>query len=113
MNTNESCQRALSFLLDEGADTAIITLGERGAVFATKDCPDAQLVEVDKVKAVDTTGAGDAFVGALAHFLVANPDGQLKEAIRKACKYATVSVQKPGTQNSFIRMEDIPSDFFN
>ncbi|GAU93914.1 hypothetical protein RvY_05777 [Ramazzottius varieornatus] len=115
VDTDDACQRALAFLLERGPNTAIITLGERGAVFATKDSPKTQFVTVDQVKVVDTTGAGDAFVGALAHFLVADPEGEgkLREAVRKACKYASLTVQFPGSQKSFPAIENMMADFFD
>lgn len=54
-------------LLDHGAKTVILTLGERGSLLVTPDKIELVLAEV--VKAVDTTGAGDSFIGSLAYFL--------------------------------------------
>ncbi|HEY3789392.1 MAG TPA: PfkB family carbohydrate kinase, partial [Urbifossiella sp.] len=53
------------------------------------------------VKAVDTTGAGDAFIGSVAHDLARDCD--LAEAAERACRIAAISVQSPGTQTSFPR----------
>jgi len=55
---------------------------------------------------VDPTGAGDAFVGSLAHFLAAGKP--LAEAIRRANHIASISVQSVGTQVSFPVAADLP-----
>lgn len=46
-------------------------------------------------------GAGDAFVGALATFLVRHKDYPLHQIVGAACKIATLSVTKEGTQTSY------------
>lgn len=50
---------------------------------------------------MDTTGAGDAFIGALAFVLATNPDVDLKKAVEVACFVASDSATRPGTQDSF------------
>ena len=61
-------------------------------------------------KAVDTTGAGDAFMGSLAYFLSAgHPLGQ---AVKRANQVAAVSVQHPGTQASFPMSGALPAELF-
>lgn len=50
---------------------------------------------------VDTTGAGDAFIGALAHNLAKHPMKKLAQHIDAACIIASKTVQLPGTQASF------------
>ena len=92
----------------EKCPTVIITLGAKGAMFATRDSPDPVLVETEKVdKVVDTTGAGDAFTGALAFYLDQLKHLDLKECIRRSCLIASLSVQKPGTQASYPKAADI------
>lgn len=93
-------------LLARGAANVIITLGERGSLLINGD--GTLHVPAPKVKAVDTTGAGDAFVGSLAFFLAAG--AKLAEAMRHATQIAAISVQKPGTQTSFPRAEQLPPD---
>jgi len=61
---------------------------------------------VEAVKALDTTGAGDAFVGSLAFFLAAGKS--LSDSIRCANGIAAVSVQSSGTQTSFPEAKDLP-----
>ena len=75
----------------------IVTLGEGGAV----SIAEGSIVKIPapKVKAVDTTGAGDAFVGAFAYGLASNLKPQ--DAIKLAVERASNSVTKPGTQISY------------
>jgi ribokinase len=63
-------------------------------------------------RVVDTTGAGDAFVGALSFYLVHFPDLPLDETIRRSGKIATLSVESEGTQTSFPFRKDLPENMF-
>ncbi|KAM3962060.1 ribokinase [Aphomia sociella] len=92
---------ALKKLIETGCETAIITLGENGAVYSSKQEPKPIHVLCDPVTPVDTTGAGDAFVGALATFLVTQKTFPMHQIIGAACKIATMSVTKEGTQTSY------------
>ena len=75
-----------------------MTLGERGAALVGES-GDVQLVPAPRVAAVDTTGAGDAFVGAFAFGLASGWDEV--DAVRLGCAIAAESVLRPGTQSSF------------
>ena len=55
---------------------------------------------------------GDAFVGALAFYMVEYPDLDLPEMIRRSGFIATISVQNEGTQSSFPSRKDLPESFF-
>ena len=77
-----------------GARAVVLTLGERGCLVVDDD--GATALPGHAVEAVDTTGAGDAFVGSLAHFLAAGDD--LRSAARRANGVAAASVQRRGTQ---------------
>uniref|UniRef100_A0A182PZV3 Ribokinase n=1 Tax=Anopheles farauti TaxID=69004 RepID=A0A182PZV3_9DIPT len=102
---------ALYKLRDMGCKTIIITLGEKGAVFAEEQDHHSKVYHVLPVKVekvVDTTGAGDAFIGALAHFLAKHPDELLANCVAAANHVAAWSVQRPGTQSSFPRFGDVP-----
>lgn len=87
-------------LLSRGPKVVIITLGGRGAVLAQTGGA-AHHVATEAVKAVDTTGAGDAFVGSLAYFTACVPELPLVDAVAKACRVASLSVQREGTQTSY------------
>lgn len=58
-------------------------------------------------------GAGDAFLGSLAYFIVHNPNLNLYEQIKRACMVATQTVQFKGTQKSYPLKEDLPKELFN
>jgi ribokinase len=106
VGTVEEAETAARILLERGAGTIILTLGERGSLLVSSD--GSTHVPANPVKALDTTGAGDAFVGSLAYFLA---DGKpMTEAMRRANHIAAISVQSSGTQTSFPVAEDLPPD---
>ncbi len=76
----------------------VVTLGAAGALGLGTD---GHLIRVaaPSVVAIDTTGAGDAFVGGLAVALAGGAD--LESSLRAACALASDTVQRPGTQKSF------------
>lgn len=85
-------------LLAQGVTRVIITLGEKGALLATRD--GVTHVPPYVVATKDTTGAGDAFVGSFAVFL---GEGLAeREAIARANLYAALSTTGVGTQKSFV-----------
>jgi ribokinase len=87
----------------KGVDSAIITLGEKGAYFISND--NEGEVAAFKAKPVDTTAAGDAFNAGLA---VALAEGKLmKDAIVFANAVAALSVMKMGAQPSMPFREDV------
>ncbi|XP_050070542.1 ribokinase [Anopheles maculipalpis] len=109
----QQAKAAVHKLRDMGCKTVIVTLGEKGAVFAEPHDATVYHVKPLKVKkVVDTTGAGDAFIGALAHFLAKHPDVALGNCIAAANRVAAWSVQRPGTQSSFPQVGDVelPAD---
>nr|CCC94711.1 unnamed protein product [Trypanosoma congolense IL3000] len=90
-----------------GVRDVVTTLGENGYVICEKDCEPRHVSSL-QVKAVDSTGAGDCFVGAMVYYL------SLGKSLDEACRYANVvasfSVQKPGTQSSYPVPNDLPRD---
>jgi ribokinase len=76
----------------------VVTLGAQGAVLQQPDGIIAH-IPAPRVAAVDTTGAGDAFVGAFSTAL-ASGTPEL-EAVRLGCACASESVTRPGAQSSF------------
>lgn len=103
VDSPESALKAGRVLQEKGPKTVVVTLGEKGAVYLTPD--DQGYIETEKVTAVDTTGAGDAFVGCLAYQLACKKP--LASALKSACAVATRSVLNHGTQTSFPSYEDV------
>jgi ribokinase len=94
-------------LLAGGLRRLIITLGANGALCAGADC--VRHVPAFKVNAVDTTGAGDAFIGSFAFFLASGcAEG---EAIARANLYAALSTLSVGTQKSFVTREKFEAEW--
>lgn len=97
IRTLRDAEAAARRLMDAGAGAAVITLGERGAMVADRD--GIAHAPAISVKAVDSTGAGDAFIGTLAYFLARGES--LRRAVRLSNAAAALSVTKVGTQVSF------------
>ena len=85
-------------LFAKNVDTnVVVTLGEKGCAYIKNNS--VKIIKADSVKAVDTTGAGDAFVGAFSFALASKLD--IEECLKLALKKATDSVTKKGTQSSY------------
>jgi ribokinase len=93
----EDAKSCAQKLLDGGLHRVIVTLGANGALLATRG--GMRHVPAFAVRPVDTTGAGDAFIGSLACFLSEGFDEL--DAISRANLYAALSTLAPGTQKSF------------
>ena len=107
VQTAGDAKECARYLLEQGLRRVIITRGERGSVFANEEGTEAVLPF--EVKSVDTTGAGDAFIGSFAVFLGEGlPE---KEALQRASLYAALSTTKVGTQKSFSRREEFEKEW--
>lgn len=96
---------AAQALVRRGARQVIITLGAQGSLLV--DAGQIHHAPAPAVTAVDTTGAGDAFVGSLAVYWAAGLS--VVEAMQRANRIAAISVQSPGTQTSYPRAADLPA----
>ncbi len=105
-NVEEAGQCA-SFLLGKGLRNVIVTLGANGALYAPAE--GTVHVPAFDLRAVDSTGAGDAFTGSLACFLAEGREGV--EAVRRASLYAGLSTLSIGTQTSFVRRERFDAEW--
>lgn len=99
----ETAKVAAAHLLKAGAGKVIVTLGSQGALFA--DGQGFEHLLAPKVQAVDTTAAGDTFVGGFAAAL-ANGQGEA-EAIRFGQVAAALSVTRAGAQPSIPTLHDV------
>lgn len=93
----------LDALVACGFPSVVMTLGGSGALFSEGD--GVRAVPAPSVPVVDTTGAGDAFVGALAARLVAG--ATLEEAVRSAVRVGAYAVQRTGAQPSYPRLGEM------
>lgn len=109
----DSACKAGKWFLDRGVKVAIITLGSAGCVLVTKD--GGKFFNTQKVTAVDTTGAGDCFSGALMAGIAQGKP--IEDAIILASHAAALSVTKFGVIDSiptlteveaFMRTQDTP-----
>ena len=103
VDTVEDCRKAASKFLEMGVKSVVITLGVRGAYFT--DGREEIFVPALKVKAVETTGAGDAFNGGLA---TAIAEGlPMETALRFATCTAAISVTRLGSSQSMPSRQEI------
>ena len=103
IETEADAGAAAAFFRSKGVEIVVITLGARGAFVATESVQ--KIVSGFPVEAIDTTGAGDAFNGAL---LTALAEGQtIWEATVFANAAAAFSVQKLGASVAMPRREEI------
>ena len=108
VETLTQAEAAARVMLERGAKNIVLTLGERGSLLVNKN--EVVHAPAPEVKAIDTTGAGDAFCGSLAYFLAS--DVALADAILMANQVAAVTVQAEGTQSSFPQVEELPEGMF-
>ncbi|MGJ5008792.1 ribokinase [Bradyrhizobium oligotrophicum] len=101
--TPQQVNAAVLALKPRDDQTVCVTLGARGAVAVSG--AEARLVEGRAVKAVDTTGAGDCFVGALAARL--SQGAAIADAIAYANAAASISVQRMGAGPSMPTAEEV------
>jgi len=93
----DEAKKCAEKLLSAGVKRVIITLGANGSLLASRE--GMEHIAAFSVKSVDSTGAGDAFIGSFAVFLGEGlPE---REAVRRANLYAGLSTTGVGTQKSF------------
>ncbi|QOQ39449.1 ribokinase [Trueperella pecoris] len=105
VDTIADIENAANALLDAGIRDVIVTLGSKGALWV--NAAGSKRFEAPLVNAVDTTGAGDAFIGCFSHELVTSGDVEI--AITTAIRYASDSVTRKGTQTSYATAEQFSS----
>ena len=97
VESDDEVSAAAQGLVKQGVETVIVTLGARGSLLATRE--GARRIPPIKVQAVDTTGAGDAFIGSFAHYLAGGLS--IEAALTEATRYSAFSVTRHGAQKSF------------
>ncbi|CAH8515349.1 unnamed protein product [Schistosoma guineensis] len=125
----------LTYLLKKKIKYPIVTLGSKGVIailseqdmenIYAKDASEVAHITFDnqkklvvhfsapsKIDVVDTTGAGDCFVGSLAYFVACHEDITLAEQIRRSVWVASQSIRKKGTQSSYLKRDELPDTLF-
>ena len=107
VNDLDTAKLAGKKLLESGVKFVIITLGEKGAAIINNER--AELVKAFKVNAVDTTAAGDSFIGGLSSKLNINDLNfeNLIKAVTFGNKVSSIAVQREGAQPSIPTLEEV------
>lgn len=98
-----TCKDAISALLKMGAGQVIITLGSNGSIFNMGD--ELKIVPACKTEVVDTTAAGDTYIGALAARLAAGKS--LEESVQYATKAAALTITRYGAQQAIPCRDEV------
>lgn len=104
LSSLEEARKAGDVLLRKGARTALITLGERGVLYHTPEHSE-HVPAIAAGPVIDTTGAGDAFVGGFSAAL-ASGIGPVN-AVQFGCATAGISVTRRGTAPSMPTLAEI------
>jgi ribokinase len=103
----DEAKKCAAALLQQGFRKVILTLGGRGALLASAES--SEVIAPFTVTPVDTTGAGDAFIGSFAMFLAAGlPEN---DAITRANLFAALSTTRVGTQKSFPTQAEFQAEW--
>ena len=112
IDTREQATAAAHQLNQIGARIGVVKLGAAGVVWTT--AKESHFQAAHKVRTLDSTGAGDAFAGALAALIDAErqhgkeiQDIEIAQAMRQASIFAALSTTRPGAQQSFPNRADI------
>ena len=99
----DEVKMAAGTVLKSGVKNIVITMGDKGVMVINKNFE--VCIQAEKVKAVDTEGAGDIFAGAFTYFYARTYD--ILKSARFANKIAAISVTRYGAQGSIPTAEEI------
>ena len=102
-STKENLKEAANELLEKNVGSVIVTLGENGSEYFSKKEHITQ--ESIKAKVVDTTSAGDSYIGAMAVML--DQQKSIKEAMKFATKASSKTVTRKGSGESIPTIDEI------
>ena len=109
INNINSSKLAAQKLLDKGIKNVIITMGSNGVFFMSEK--QIAHIKAEKVKALDTTAAGDTFNGALATAFSFDVD--IIKSIKFSNAAAAISVTRLGAQDSIPKINELDKKFQN
>ncbi|OPF52434.1 fructokinase [Clostridium baratii] len=103
-NINDLKQSA-NYIINLGCKSLIITLGKKGALFTTKE--KQELIPTQKVEMVDSTGAGDAFIGAVIAQVLDDDKKSMEEIIKIANLVGGITTTRIGALESIPTWSEI------
>lgn len=103
VDTDEEVVAAGNKLIEAGIKNVIVTMGSRGSMLITKE--GHTKITPYKVDAVDTSGAGDAFIGSFSKYYVEHHN--ILEAMKVGSAFAALSVTRCGTQKSYPTIDEL------
>lgn len=109
VNTIDEIKSAAQQIVKVGVDNVMVTLGEKGVLWVTQE--NHKLIPGKKVDVVDTTGAGDAFIGSFAHYYTSGQD--IETSLSAANIYAALTIKKRGTQKSYLSYNEVEEELKN
>lgn len=96
-------------LIKKGVKYVVVTLGSNGSLVVSKS--EYRVIPIKKVPVIDTTAAGDSFIGGAVHFLSKQDNDINFNTVLESCKFATLvaglSIQKVGAQSSLPTYEEV------
>ncbi|QEK10988.1 ribokinase [Crassaminicella thermophila] len=101
----EDILKGAKILIKEGVKSLIVTMGEKGSLYVDENC--VKKFDSHKVNAVDTTAAGDSFIGGICVSLAEGK--KIDDAIKFASKVGALTVTKKGAQSSLPYLEEVMS----
>lgn len=104
IGTEEDARRAGEEFLKRGVKTALITLGEKGVYIHSADIS-TRIPAISAAPAIDTAGAGDAFIGGFATAL--SEGREIRDAVRFGCATAGIAVTRRGTAPAMPKRAEI------
>ena len=99
----DSCKKAIEAIKAKGIRNAAITLGEKGSVYSEGDS--LIFTPAKKVKAVDTTAAGDTFIGGMLTYL--SMGKPMDEAVKFATAASAITVTRIGAADSVPTADEV------
>ena len=96
-------QEGASFLLEKGIKNVLVTLGEKGSALFTPQ--ESKEFAAYSVNSIDTTGAGDAFIGTMLYGLTQNIE--IEKTLKLASAAGALACTKVGAQASMPRLSDL------
>ncbi len=101
--TEDWCRKNGEWFLQKGCKNVVITLGEKGAYFLSQS--EELFVPAFRVKPVDTTAAGDSFIGGFARGIAGHMP--VADALRLGCACGALTTQQLGAQNSIQNKQSV------